>query len=66
MKGLRFWLMHPSNEDDSKKWRGPYIKQLRDDPWGHPYQYAYPGTHHPSSFDIWSGGLGDGKDIGNW
>jgi general secretion pathway protein G len=65
-EGLKVLVDAPSNEDDSKKWRGPYIKQLRDDPWGHPYQYAYPGTHHPSSFDIWSGGLGDGKDIGNW
>ena len=65
-EGLKVLVDAPANEDDSKKWRGPYIKQLRDDPWGHPYQYSYPGTHHPSSFDIWSGGTGDGKDIGNW
>lgn len=63
-EGLKVLVDAPANDDD-KKWRGPYIKQLRDDPWGHPYQYAYPGTHHSTSFDIWSSG--DGKtDIGNW
>jgi general secretion pathway protein G len=64
-EGLKVLVDPPSNDDD-KKWRGPYIKQLRDDPWGHVYQYAYPGTHHPTSFDIWSSGK-DGKDeVGNW
>ena len=58
---------------DEKKWRGPYIKLLRDDPWGNPYQYRFPGTHHPSSYDLWSrgadgqdGGEREGADIGNW
>ena len=57
---------------DASKWRGPYIKQLRNDPWGHPYQYRRPGTKHASSFDIWSqgadgadGGEGDAADIVN-
>jgi general secretion pathway protein G len=64
-EGLKVLVDPPANDDD-KKWRGPYVKQLRDDPWGHPYQYTYPGTHHPTSYDIWSGG-GDGKaEIGNW
>jgi general secretion pathway protein G len=57
-------LVDPPTDDADKKWRGPYIKQLRDDPWGHPYQYRVPGTHHPSSFDIWS--QGEGTEIGNW
>ena len=59
--------------DDAKKWRGPYIKQLRNDPWGNPYQYRVPGVHHTSSYDVWSraadgvdGGEGNGADIGNW
>jgi general secretion pathway protein G len=59
-------LVDPPASDDDKKWRGPYIKQLRDDPWGHPYQYAYPGTHHPTSFDLWSAGANGQADIGNW
>lgn len=64
-EGLKVLVDAPSNDDD-KKWRGPYIKQLRDDPWGHAYQYAYPGTHHPTSFDIWSSGADGKTEIGNW
>lgn len=71
-EGLKVLVDAPT-DDDAKKWRGPYIKQLRNDPWGNPYQYLVPGTHHPTSFDIWSrgadgvdGGEGEGADIGNW
>jgi len=71
-EGLKV-LVDPPTGDDAKQWRGPYVKQLRNDPWGNPYQYTCPGTHHPTSFDIWSrgkdgvdGGEGDNADIGNW
>lgn len=71
-EGLKV-LVDPPGNDDSKKWRGPYIKQLRNDPWGNPYQYIFPGTHHPTSFDLWSrgsdgaeGGEGEAADLGNW
>jgi general secretion pathway protein G len=71
-EGLKVLVDAPPG-DDAKKWRGPYIKQLRNDPWGNPYQYLNPGTHHPTSFDIWSrgadgadGGEGGNADIGNW
>jgi len=70
-EGLKVLVEAPSG--DENKWRGPYIKQLRPDPWGNPYQYRNPGTHHPTSFDLWSrgadgadGGEGDNADIGNW
>jgi general secretion pathway protein G len=70
-EGLRVLVEAPAG--DATKWRGPYIKQLRPDPWGFPYQYKFPGTRHPSSFDVWSrgadkadGGEGDAADIGNW
>ncbi|MFN3522493.1 MAG: type II secretion system major pseudopilin GspG [Phenylobacterium sp.] len=50
---------------------GGYIRRLPDDPWGNPYQYAYPGEH--GRFDVYSygadgrkGGEGDDADIGNW
>src|ERR1039457_3996609 len=39
-EGLKVLVDPPAN-DDNKKWRGPYIKQLRTDPWGNPYQYAF-------------------------
>jgi general secretion pathway protein G len=60
--------------DAGTKWHGPYIKKLRTDPWGNPFQYQSPGTHNPSSYDVWSKGAGgsdagtdkgDGE-IGNW
>jgi general secretion pathway protein G len=70
-EGLQVLVQAPVGGD--QKWRGPYIEQLRPDPWGHPYQYRYPGVHHPTSFDIWSrgadgqdGGEGEAADIGNW
>ena len=70
-EGLKALVEPPSGDD--KKWRGPYIKLLRPDPWGHPYQYRNPGVHRSTGFDLWSrgaagadGGEGDGADIGNW
>ena len=70
-EGLKVLLQAPSG--DESKWRGPYIKILRPDPWGNPFQYRRPGSHHPTSFDLWSrgadnaeGGEGDNADIGNW
>lgn len=70
-EGLQALVTAPQGAED--KWRGPYIKQLRNDPWGNPYQYSFPGTHHPTSFDIWSRGTGgtdgsasDAAEIGNW
>ncbi len=53
-------------------WHGPYFDPavLPTDPWSNPYQYAYPGKHNPTSYDLWSSGpdgkSGDADDIGNW
>ena len=49
-EGLKVLVEAPAGED--KKWRGPYIKLLRPDPWGNPYQYRFPGciTPRPSMF----------------
>jgi general secretion pathway protein G len=70
-EGLKVLVEAPAG--DEKKWRGPYIKMLRPDPWGQPYQFRAPGVHHTASFDLWSrgvdgkdGGEGEGADIGNW
>lgn len=57
------------NTTGSPDWKGPYVKKgLPNDPWGHPYNYACPGTHNTYSFDIWSNG--DGKKqiegLDNW
>jgi general secretion pathway protein G len=70
-EGLKVLVEAPAGED--KKWRGPYIKLLRPDPWGNPYQYRIPGVHHATTFDVWSrgadgqdGGEGPNADVGNW
>ena len=74
-EGLKVLVDPPAGAEAGaeQKWRGPYIKQLRNDPWGNPYQYVFPGTHHATSFDIYSrgadgadGGEGANADIGNW
>ena len=70
-EGLKVLVEAPTGED--KKWRGPYIKLLRPDPWGNAYQYRVPGIHHTTTFDVWSrgadgqdGGEGPNADVGNW
>ena len=70
-EGLNALIKAPA--DAEGKWRGPYVDTLRPDPWGNPYQYRNPGSHHESGVDIWSrgadgadGGEGEAADIGNW
>lgn len=56
-------------ESASGRWRGPYAKELPIDPWQHPYQYRYPGTHNPKGYDFYSlgpDGVESADDIGNW
>ena len=38
------------------------------DPWQRPYQYQYPGQHHPGQNkpDVWSTGPDGNQQIGNW
>ena len=69
-EGLKVLVDTPTGED--KKWKGPYVDAIRNDPWGNPYQYRYPGTRK-ARYDLWSrgadgveGGEGEGADIGNW
>jgi general secretion pathway protein G len=71
-EGLKV-LVDPPAGDDSKKWKGPYVTVIKNDPWGNPFQYRSPGTHSKARFDLWSrgadgvdGGEGEGADIGNW
>ena len=65
-EGLAALLQQPENE---KKWKGPYIEELPDDPWGKSYQYRFPGSKKPDSYDLWSwgpDGVESSDDIGNW
>ena len=64
-------LVTPQSGGDERANPDGYIKILPDDPWGNPYNYAYPGDN--GRFDIWSygadgveGGEGNDADITNW
>lgn len=70
-EGLAALVSAPASVQAERYREGGYIRRLPDDPWGNPYQYAYPGRARP--FDIYSlgadnapGGEGLDADIGNW
>ncbi|WP_367279821.1 type II secretion system major pseudopilin GspG [Sphingosinicella sp.] len=70
--GLQALVAPPATLARPDRYRsGGYLQRLPADPWGNPYQYAFPGTH--GRFDIFSfgadgkpGGEGDDADLGNW
>lgn len=67
-EGLIALVDEPANV---KNWKGPYLKKaIQNDPWGNPYQYASPGTHSKSGYDLYSygpsGQEGANDAIDNW
>jgi general secretion pathway protein G len=72
-QGLQALVTKPSGDPPAPNWKGPYIPNVKKDPWGHDYQYIYPGVHNPAGYDLYSlgadgkpGGTGVNADIGNW
>lgn len=74
-QGMQALITPPSGEDGttSARWDGPYTNSdsLPKDPWGNPYQYAYPPTNGTGKYpDIWSTGKdgqeGTEDDICSW
>ncbi|BET65392.1 type II secretion system major pseudopilin GspG [Opitutales bacterium ASA1] len=70
-QGLQALLTAPDGA--SSRWKGPYLKTPGNavplDPWQKPYQYRFPGTRNPGSYDLFSfgpDGVESGDDIGNW
>ena len=68
-QGLEALRTEPSPKP--KNWKGPYMKKETPvDPWGNPYQYKAPGSHHPQGCDLWSNGPdgreGTDDDVSNW
>ena len=71
-QGLEALVTKPDITPTPKNYaRRGYLKELTNDPWGNPYQYAYPGEY--GEYDIYSlgadgeeGGEGLASDIGNW
>jgi len=69
-QGLQALRVKPA---DVNQWAGPYMPQdIPKDPWGHDYQYKFPGDHGDEpdiiSFgaDGQSGGEGLNADIVSW
>jgi general secretion pathway protein G len=67
-EGLKALVEQPSSV---KNWNSQgYLKSLKSDPWGNPYQYRCPGTHNAKSYDLLSlgpdGQEGTADDIDNW
>lgn len=71
-QGLKALTEKPTLEPLPPDWRrGGYLERLPNDPWGHPYQYANPGSH--GEIEVFSlgadgkpGGEGNDADIGSW
>lgn len=68
-EGLEALVTEPSN---ARAWRGPYLDEMPQDPWGNIYVYRRPGTRG-GEYDLFSlgadgveGGSGNDADIGNW
>jgi general secretion pathway protein G len=72
-QGLKALVQQPDTDPRPTVWK-PYLKDLPDDPWGHPYEYKNPGDHQPQfEVDVYSlgstgkpGGEGVKAVIGNW
>lgn len=72
-QGLAALSSPPPGIDTTLYRPGGYIRRVQNDPWGNPYQYAFPGVRSGGRFDVYSfgadgkpGGEGNDADIGNW
>ncbi len=71
-EGLRKLVEKPDDEEEAKKWRGPYIDDVSSfkDPWDHEYRYRFPGETREDKYDLWSlgpdGEDGTDDDIKSW
>jgi general secretion pathway protein G len=53
-EGLRALVEAPS--PNAKGWQGPYVLEMRRDPWGNDYLYQCPGRRNPDGYDLGSAG----------
>jgi len=73
-KDLKELATPPDDEEEAKKWAGPYIKNPENlkDAWGHEFQYLGndEAKANEGRFDLWSLGKdgedGTDDDIKNW
>ncbi len=70
--GLTALVEEPEDEELAKKWRGPYIEDLKSlrDAWGNELIYQSPGEYNEGGYDLSSPGPdgeeGTEDDIINW
>lgn len=69
-QGLQALVERPTSEPQPERWRA-YLEDSKAllDPWGNPYQYAYPAQKSKKKYDLWSlgeDGVESEDDIGNW
>jgi general secretion pathway protein G len=68
-QGIKALWSKPTIEPIPDHWRAMLNEEVLD-PWGHSYQYANPGKHNTTKYDIYSmgpdGQPGTDDDIGNW
>lgn len=61
----------PDDEEEARKWQGPYIDDAKSlkDPWGRELRYSFPAQADPQAYDLWSTGPngidGDEDDVRN-
>lgn len=54
-QGLDALVTKPTTEPVPTKW-SRLLEAVPLDPWGTPYQYAFPGKHNPEGYDLFSFG----------
>lgn len=52
-QGLEALVKKPASEPVPRRWR-QLLESVPLDPWGTPYQYAYPGKRNPNGYDLYS------------
>ena len=69
-QGLKALETKPTTPPEPLKWKGYLNSPLREDPWGKPYVYKYPGEKRTNGFDLYSFGPdgveGTEDDVTNW
>lgn len=70
-EGLSVLYSPPTDPQSKTRWKGPYLdEQVPLDPWGHPYQYSFPGAEgqpfalYSQGADRQPGGEGYDADVG--
>lgn len=68
-QGFEALKTKPSSSPEPPNWKGPYVRKVPKDPWGHSYIYICPGVHNAEDYDLSSygpDGVESADDITNW